>query len=119
MGDQCINAKPPATPRPTPHLAAPRPAEGLGWWQGEGGQGEACGMGKGKGGKEKNKEKKIYIIKNPESLQMARPGWAWWLRECLGALGRGKQGQRAALLVTLRGGRRTGNKGGGGRKRPF
>lgn len=25
MGDQCINAKPPATPRPTPRLAAPWP----------------------------------------------------------------------------------------------
>lgn len=65
MGDQCINAKPPATPRPTPHLAAPRPAQGLGWWQGEGGQGQAYGMGKGKGGKEKDEEKNIYNKKNP------------------------------------------------------
>lgn len=30
---------------------------------------------------------------------MARPGWAWWLLESLGVLGRGKQGRRAALLL--------------------
>lgn len=30
---------------------------------------------------------------------MARPGWAWWLLESLGVLGRGKRGRRAALLL--------------------
>lgn len=111
MGDQCINAKPPATPRPTPRLAAPWPiglrvvvvGRGGGIRRGRErkGEGEIKVEG-GKGGKKKKKENKHTIKEGVSRCRDLRHG---------GSAAAGMVGPVGELCE--RWGGRTGNKGEG------
>lgn len=95
-GRSMHQCKAPRNPQTHPAPRSPSASQGLGVVARGGGPGGGLWHGKRQGWKRKEQGKKIYIIKNPESLQMARPGWAWWLKERLGVLGRGKQGQESS-----------------------